>query len=329
MYNLKPYPGDFYRGKKVLIAGGTGFVGTHFAQAALDAGAEVTLAVHKRAPVLTDPRVKTVTADLADREQSRAALEGQEIVFHCAGAVSAAGVTASNPMEPITDNLALTAMVLEAAWKVGVDRIQVFGSSTAYPVTDHPVREDEMWTAPPHPSYFGYGWMRRYIERMAEFTHERSKTKVALVRPTAVYGRHDDFHPVTSHVIPALIRKAVERMAPYEVWGTGDEVRDFLHVADLAHGCMLATEKYATCEPINIGYGGTVTVKDVVKAILKGADYADAEVVFNADRPTTIPRRMVDITKAREILGFEPQLTFADGLADTVRWYRDNAQRLS
>lgn len=315
----------FFQGKNVLVLGGTGFVGTHFVKAALDAGANVTTTVHKRAPLIRDPRLKAVEADLTDRAQARAAMQGQEIVFHCAGAVSAAGVTASNPMEPITDNLALTAMVLEAAWKTGVERVQVFGSSTAYPVTEHPVREEEMWTAPPHPSYFGYGWMRRYIERMAEFVHERSKTKVVLVRPTAVYGRHDDFHPVTSHVIPALIRKAVERMDPYEVWGTGDEVRDFLHVEDLARGCLLATEKYAECQPINIGYGQTSTVREIVQAILRAADYADANLVFNSDRPTTIPKRMVDISKAREILGFTPAWTLEEGLADTVKWYASGA----
>ncbi len=313
---------SFYQDRNVLVLGGTGFVGSNFAKALLDAGANVTISTHKRPPVLTDSRIKTVQADLTDREQSRAAMRGQEIVFHCAGAVSAAGVTASNPMEPITDNLAITAMVLEAAWKTGVERIQVFGSSTAYPVTDHPVSEEEMWTAPPHPSYFGYGWMRRYMERMAEFVHERSDTKVALVRPTATYGRYDDFHPVTSHVIPALIRKATERMAPFEVWGTGDEVRDFLHIEDLARGCILATEKYADCKPINIGYGATTTVRDVVEIILDAAGYGDAELVFNADRPTTIPKRMVDISLARDVLGFSPKMSLKAGLTDTVHWYQ-------
>lgn len=319
--------GSFYQSKKTLVLGGAGFVGTNFTEELLEAGADVTVTVHKRPLEIDDPRIKTVEADLTDREQARAAMKGQEIVFHCAGAVSAAGVTASNPMEPITDNLAITAMVLEAAWKSGVERIQVFGSSTAYPATDHPVTEEEMWTAPPHPAYFGYGWMRRYMERMAEFVHERSDTKVVLTRPTATYGRFDDFHPVTSHVIPALIRKAVERMDPYEVWGTGDEVRDFLHVRDLARGCLLATEKYADCEPINIGYGATTTVRDVVEAILKAADYADADLVFNADRPTTIPKRMVDISKARNILGFEPRMSLEEGLRDTVKWYRESQER--
>ena len=313
---------SFYENKNVLVLGGTGFVGTNFTEVLLETGANITITKHERDPIIQDDRVKVIEADLTDREQSRAAMQGQEIVFHCAGAVSAAGVTASNPMEPITDNLAITAMVLEAAWKSGVERIQVFGSSTAYPATDHPVTEEEMWSAPPHPSYFGYGWMRRYMERMAEFVHDRSDTTVVLVRPTATYGRYDAFHPVTSHVIPALIRKAIERMAPYEVWGTGDEIRDFLHVKDLAKGCILATEKYADCQPINLGYGSTTTVKDVVAAILSATGYDDAELVFNSDRPTTIPKRMVDISKARSILGFSPEISVHDGISDTVEWYK-------
>lgn len=316
------YPSDFFKGKKCLVLGGSGFVGTHFVEQLLSAQADVTITLHKREPVIKDPRVKTRVADLTDRIQCRESMINQDIVFHCAGAVSAAGVTASNPMEPITDNLFLTSMVLEAAWKVGVERIQIFGSSTAYPVTDYPISEDEMWSGETHPSYFGYGWMRRYIERMAEFVHQRSSTKVVLVRPTAVYGRHDDFHPVTSHVIPALIRKAVERMDPYEVWGTGEEVRDFLHVSDLAYGCLLATEKYANCQPINIGYGESITVKEIVNAILMAANHRSAKVVFNSDRPSTIPRRMVSIEKARTILGFSPKISLFDGLADTVRWYQ-------
>ncbi len=236
------------------------------------------------------------------------------------GAVSAAGVTATNPMSAITANLTLTANVLEAAWAVGVDRVQIFGSSTGYPVSDYPIREDEMWSGPTHPSYFGYGWMRRYLERMGEFVHQKGGTKVVLVRPTATYGRHDNFDPLASHVVPALIRKAVAKMTPYEVWGTGDEIRDFLHITDLARGCLLAAEKLPTCDPVNIGYGKVITVREIVELILKAAGH-DAEIVFDATKPTTIPVRMVDCEKAKRLLGFAPTMSLRDGLGDTVRWY--------
>jgi GDP-L-fucose synthase len=250
-------------------------------------------------------------------------MEGAQYVFHCAGAVSAAGVTADNAMSGITCNLTLTANVLEAAWATKVERIQIFGSSTGYPVSEHPICEDEMWNGPTHPSYFGYGWMRRYLERMGEFVHERSGvTRVVLVRPTAIYGRHDDFNPETSHVIPALIRKAVAKMAPFEVWGTGNEVRDVLHVEDMVRGCLLATEKLPTCDPINIGYGTGVTVRDMIKTIMEAANHT-AEIIFDTSKPTTIPVRIVDCKKAKNLLGFEPRISLHDGLVDTVKWYKE------
>ncbi len=310
----------FYKDKLCVVTGASGFVGTHMTEALLEAGARVRAVVRERPMIVKDARLELVRADLADQQACRRALQGGEVVFHCAGAVSAAGVTATNPMSAITANLTLTANVLEAAWAVGVDRVQIFGSSTGYPVSDYPIREDEMWSGPTHPSYFGYGWMRRYLERMGEFVHQKGGTKVVLVRPTATYGRHDNFDPLASHVVPALIRKAVAKMTPYEVWGTGDEIRDFLHITDLARGCLLAAEKLPTCDPVNIGYGKVITVREIVELILKAAGH-DAEIVFDATKPTTIPVRMVDCEKAKRLLGFAPTMSLRDGLGDTVRWY--------
>ncbi|HUO93068.1 MAG TPA: NAD-dependent epimerase/dehydratase family protein [Rhizomicrobium sp.] len=311
----------FYEGKVCAVTGGSGFVGTHLVKALLAQNARVRAIVHERPMIVEDPRIETVAADLTLQPECRRALEGAQYVFHCAGAVSAAGVTVNNPMSAITANLAITANVLEAAWATKVERIQIFGSSTGYPVSDHPIREDEMWSGPTHPSYFGYGWMRRYLERMGEFVHQRSgATKVVLVRPTATYGRYDNFDPAASHVIPALIRKAVERMDPFEVWGTGDEIRDFLHIEDLARGCLLALEKMPNCEPVNIGYGKVITVREIVQDILDATGHRP-KIFFDTTKPTTIPVRMVDCSKARKVLDFEPTISLRDGLRDTVDWF--------
>ena len=216
----------FYRDKKVLVTGGAGFVGTHFVEELLRQGARVRIPVHQRQPIVRDPRIELVPADLAKLEDCRAAAKGVQYVFHCAGAVSAAAVTASNPMSAITTNLILTAQTLQGAWMENVERFLVFSSSTGYPAADHPITEEEMWTGPTYPAYFGYGWMRRYLERISEFVASKSQMKIALARPTAVYGRWDNFDPIASHVIPALIRRAVEKQNPSVVWGTGDEVRE-------------------------------------------------------------------------------------------------------
>ncbi len=311
----------YYQGKHILVTGGSGFVGTHFVQALLEQGARIRVPIHRRAMVVQDPRIELVQADLSRIEDCRAVCKDVEYVIHAAGAVAAAGVTAGNPMSAITANLVLTAQVMQAASETGAQRFLVFSSSTGYPVTNHPVKEEEMWNGPTHASYFGYGWMRRYLERMSEFLASKTSMGIAIVRPTAVYGRHDNFDPQTSHVIPALIRRAVAKEVPFEVWGTGNEVRDFLHITDLVRGCLLMLEKHAVCDPVNIGYGKTVTIKDIVQSILKAAKHDGAEIVFNSSKPTAIPVRMVDTSKARKVLGFEPAMSLDDGLADTVRWY--------
>jgi GDP-L-fucose synthase len=316
----------FYRGKKVLVTGGAGFIGSHLVEELLREGAQVRVALHHRPLPFRDERVEIVTADLTRPEDCRTAARGAQFVFHAAGAVGAAGVGARAVMHGITTNLVLTAQMLEAAWAEGVERFLLFGSSTGYPAADHPVKEEEMWTGPVHPAYLGYGWMRRYVERLGEFVASSSPVKIALARPTAVYGRRDNFDPKSSHVIPALIRRALAKENPFVVWGTGDEVRDFLHVSDLARGCVMLLEKHATCDPVNIGYGKTVTIHEIVRIILKAAGHEGAELRFDTTKPAMIPIRSVDTSKAKRLIGFEPRWTLEEGLADTVRWYREHAR---
>jgi len=318
----------FYDGKTVLVTGGAGFVGTHIIGELLRYDVRIRVPVHNRPMILRDPRIETVPADLTNEEDCRRVSEGVDCLFHAAGAVSAAAVTAKSPMGAITTNLILTARVLQAAGECGIKRSLVFSSSTGYPPAAWPIREEEMWMAEPYPGYFGYGWMRRYLEKMASFVMQKSSMGIAVVRPTAVYGPWDNFDPVTSHVVPALIRKAVERMNPYEVWGTGDEVRDFLHVRDLARGCLLMLEHKADGDPVNIGYGRGFTVREMITVILAAAGYADAKLVFDSSKPSTIPFRVVDTSKAKRLFGFEPEISFEDGLRETVAWYRGNQNRV-
>jgi len=312
----------FYKNKKVLVTGGTGFVGTNLVQALLDAGAFVRIPVHRRSPVINDDRIETVRADLNQLEDCTSVMKGIDCVFHAAGGVGAAGVMPSYQLDGIAMSLTLTSRVLQGAWEAGVKRFLLLSSSTVYPSFDHPVKEDEDWAGPPHATYLGYGWMKRYLEKLAEFVASKSCLKIAIVRPTAVYGRWDNFDQKTSHVIPALISRACKREDPFVVWGTGNEVRDVLHITDLVRGCLLALEHYAICDPINIGYGEAVTVKQITEAVLRAAQHTEADVVFEANKPTTIPFRAVDISKARTVLGFMPSLSIDEGMQDTVMWYK-------
>ena len=311
----------FYRDKRVLVTGGTGFIGNPIVRALVEEGARVRVPVHLRAlsPDLTT--VETMPADLMRWEDCLNAAHGIDYVVHAAGTVGAAGVGDYQVMEGITKNLHLTANMLQAAWKENVKKIVIFGSSTGYPAYSHPVREEEMWLDEPHPAYFGYGWMRRYAEKLGEYVTRQSPCTAVVIRPSAVYGPGDNFREDTSHVIPALIRRAVQGESPYVVWGSGNEVRDFIHVADFARGCLLALEKCTRFDPINIGSGKAHTVREIVGVILDAVGRKDLPVLFDSAKPSTIPFRMMATEKARDMLAFEPQIPIERGIKDTVQWY--------
>ena len=311
----------FYSNKKVLVTGGTGFIGSHIVRALLRTGACIRVPVHVRQMQPDISNVETVFADLMQWEGCRAAARGVDYVIHAAGTVGAAGVKDYQLMEGITKNLILTAHMLQAAWAEGVKKIVVFGSSTGYPPYNHPVKEEEMWLDEPHPAYAGYGWMRRYIEKLGEYVSAQSDCKVVIIRPSAVYGPGDNFTEKTSHVIPALIKRAVGRENPFVVWGTGDEVRDFIHVSDFARACLLALAKCNDFDPINIGAGKGSTIREIVGLILDAVGHKDVQIFFDSTKPATIPYRMVSIEKARQMLDFEPQIPLEEGIRDTVEWY--------
>ncbi|MFM2082376.1 MAG: hypothetical protein RL380_1067 [Verrucomicrobiota bacterium] len=312
----------FYQGKKVLVTGGTGFVGSHIVDQLLAQGAHVRIPRYQRVPRFQHERLEVVPGDLNSPADCRQLCRGMNYVFHAGGTASSAGTTPSAAMNAITLNTIVTLQTLQAAWDEGVERTLVFSSSTGYPAADHALTEDEMWSGPPYPGYFGYAWTRRYFERMAEFVASKSSMKVAVLRPTAVYGPRD----ASGHVIPSLIRRAVAKQNPFVVWGDGSEVRDFLHISDLARGALLLLEKHLSSDPVNIGYGSAVTVKQCLAAILKAAGHEQCELIFDTTKPTTIPFRMVDISKANKLLSFAPQVKLEDGLADTVKWFQANPQ---
>lgn len=308
----------------VLVTGGTGFIGTNLVAALIDQGSRVRVPIHQRALPFHQKDVEVVTGNLMDPEDCLRVCEGVDYVFHAAGAVGAAGITAISAFSGITANLILTARILEAAWATRVKRILIFSSSTVYPAVDHPAVEEEMWSGAPHETYFGYGWMRRYLELLSQFAASKSEMGIAICRPTAVYGRYDNFDPNTGHVIPALILRALAKEDPFRVWGTGEEIRDFLHVSDLVRGCLLLLEKHAVCDPINIGSGQGVTIKEVVSLILNAVGHENSKVIYDATKPTTIPKRIVDITKAKKLLHYRPTISIRDGIEDTIKWYITN-----
>ncbi len=317
---------SFYHGKTVVVTAGVASSAATSSTPSSPPGPRSGSPSTNGPSGAADPSIETLQADLTRPEECRRAVADAHYVFHAAGAVSGAGVTSgASPMSGLTTNLTLTANIVEACWDRGVERLLVFGSSTGYPVTDHPVREEEMWSGPTHPSYFGYGWMRRYLERMCEFAAQRSKLGIALCRPTAVYGPGDDFRPLTSHVLPARIREAAEKKNPYVVWGTGEEVRDFLHVTDLIRGCFSYWKKRPTAIRSTSATAPPSRSRDD-RDHPEGGGPHRLRGRLRRDETGDDPKRLVDTSKAVRLLGFRPEVPFEEGIRKTVDWYLEQKQ---
>lgn len=313
-----------FNNKKVLVAGGTGFVGSNMIEALLGFGAHVRATQHGHAPQIKDSRVEFVEANLLIKEDCARAAAGMDYVIMAAANTSGAAVMEKTPLVHVTPNVIMNALMLEAAYEAGVKKYLWLSSNTVYPSADYPVKEEDIWSGPPFDKYFSVSWMKRFGEIMCEMyaTKIKNPMQVVVVRPANIYGEYDDFEWETSHVVPALIRKVVERHDPIEVWGDGNDIKDLIYVKDFVQGALTALGTMESFDPINIGTGLPVTVKDVLAAALAAEGYSNARIVFNTSKPTMIPKRLIDVSKAKRILGFSATTSLADGIARTVAWYK-------
>ncbi|MBI4062698.1 MAG: NAD-dependent epimerase/dehydratase family protein [Elusimicrobia bacterium] len=312
----------FYKGKNVLVTGSSGLIGSHLVLKLLEEGANIRASYHQKPPIVKNEKIQYLCGDLTKREDCQELVGGINFVFHCAANSFGAFITHKNPIAQITDNVLMNAQLLQAAHGAKVERFLYISSSVIYPSSQIPIQEEQGFTDDPYDIYFGVGWMKRYAEKLAQFYHRRYGLRVALVRPTNVYGPYDKFDPETSHVLPALIRKAIERTDPYEVWGDGSNVRDFVYVTDMVQALLLAMERAVDGKPVNFGSGIPITVKKSVELILKLTGYSNARVIFDPAKPTAIPTRLLDLTYSKKVLGFQAQVSFEDGLKKTIDWYR-------
>ena len=314
---------SFYENKKVAVAGGSGFIGTHYILELLERGAHVVTHTHVRPLQVQDDRITILeNLDLETYEDCEKLVTGADYVVHAGGRICHPASVPTDVQVSI-QNIKVTGNLLEASHKAGVKGFLDLNSSTGYPDIRKPLKEEEFWDEEPHQKYYGYGWMRRYREKLMEHVSRFSDMKIALARGTAIYGPHDNFDLKTCHVVPALIKRVLSDENPFEVWGTPGVVRDFLYVKDVVNACLLVLEKGESMRPYNVGSGETVTVGDIVDAILKATEKTP-DVVYDETKPTTIPFRKVSTERLEQELGFQKRFTFEEGIAATVKWYKEN-----
>ncbi len=316
-----------FKGKNILVTGATGLVGINLLKKLAGSGATVRAVQHLRRPVVKAGNIGYTRGDLTRREDCDKAVRGIDLVFHCAANTSGAAVVINNPLAHVTPNIVMNAQLLEAAWLAGVKKFLWLSSTTGYPVTGmRPVREEEIFDGEPYEKYYYVGWMKRYTEVLCRIYGEKVKNPMTTIvlRPTNIYGPYDDFRFETSHMMAALIRKVAERQKPVEVWGDGEDVRDLIYVSDFVDAMVLAMLKVKSYAVFNIGLGKAYKVKDILRKIMKIDGYKDGAMRLDPSKPTMIPKRRVDLTRMKRVLGFEPAVSLEEGIKKTLAWYREN-----
>lgn len=316
-------------GKTVFLAGATGLVGTAILQRLLESepGARIRASYRSEgAPRIRDARIEYVSGDLRSLDECRTMVRGCDCAVMAAAYTGGAGLVAAFPWAHIKENLWLNLQMLEAFQLEAIPRVVYIGSATLYQDSPARLAEDDLdMNQDPHPAYLGFGWGVRFIEKICRLMHDRYGTQVVVARAANIFGPFARFDPALSNVIPALIRKAVDRMDPFEVWGDPDVTRDVIYSEDFADAIVrLAGRETGGFDVFNVGSDEKTTVGQMVGWTLKAAGHEPAAVVYRQDRPRTMQARAMACTKIRAALDWAPRHTIEEGIQKTTDWWMAN-----
>ncbi len=307
---------SFWAGKRVCVTGGAGFLGSFVVEKLRERGATEIFVPRKR------------DYDLVQHEAVVRLLEEArpDVVIHLAAHVGGIGANRLHPAEFFYDNLMMGVQLMHESWKRGVQKFVAIGTVCAYPkYTPVPFKEDDLWNGYPEETNAPYGLAKKMLLVQAQAYRQQYGFNAIYLLPVNLYGPRDNFDLETSHVIPALIRKMIEAQERGEkqvvLWGDGSPTREFLYVEDAAEGIVLATERYDGPEPVNLGSGQEIAIKDLAELIAKLTGFS-GEIVWDTTKPNGQPRRALDTSRAKKYFGWEAKTPFEEGLRRTIAWYR-------
>jgi GDP-L-fucose synthase len=307
----------FWERKQILLTGGAGFLGSHIVENLIQ-----KRGVSKSQLIIPQSR----DSDLRIWENCRKVAEGADIIIHLAARVGGIGFNQKYPGTLFYDNIIMGAQLMEAARLEGVQKFVQVGTVCSYPkYTPAPFKEESLWNGYPEETNAPYGIAKKALLVMAQAYRQQYGMNIIYLVPVNLYGPKDNFDFESSHVIPALIRKFSEAIEKKKkevvVWGTGKASREFLYVEDAAEGILAATEKYDKPDPVNLGTGQEITIKQLVNLIAELTEF-DGQVIWDTAKPDGQPRRCLDTSRAKVEFDFEAKTDFTLGLQKTIEWYK-------
>ena len=304
--------------KRVTVTGGSGFLGRHVV-ATLERRRCRAIVVPRKAQydLTREPDVRRLFADAE-----------ADIVIHLAAVVGGIGANRESPGRFFYENMMMGAMTMEHARLAGVEKFVGIGTICAYPkLAPVPFLERDLWNGYPEETNAPYGMAKKMLLVQGRAYRDQYGFNAIHLLPVNLYGPHDNFDPRSSHVIPALVRKCVDAVetgaSEVVCWGTGSATREFLYVEDCAEAIALATERYESAEPVNIGAGFEISIRDLAEQIAAATGFG-GRLVFDRAKPDGQPRRCLDVTRARNAFGFSATTDFGEGLTRTIEWYKAN-----
>ena len=314
---------EFWAGKRVCVTGGAGFLGNVVVRKLEERGVSDIFVPRFEEYDLT----RAGDIDRILRESR------PDLIIHLAAQVGGIGANREHPAEFFYNNLMMGVQLLHKAWETGVEKFVAIGTICAYPkFTPVPFKEEDLWDGYPEETNAPYGLAKKMLLVQAQSYRQQYGYNALFLLPVNLYGPGDNFDPASSHVIPALIRKCVRAkesgLSEIVVWGDGSPTREFLYVEDAAEGILLASEKYNDSDPVNLGSGHEISIKDLVEMIAEMTGFT-GKLVWDTSKPNGQPRRMLDTTRAYERFGFKAQTSFDQGLQNTIDWYIENMEQIA
>src|SRR5438445_3645412 len=308
---------SFWATKRVVVTGGAGFLGSFVVEKLGERGCGEVFV----------PRSKDYNLVQMEAVQHLYVDTRPEIVIHLAALVGGIGANRANPGKFFYDNLVMGAQLMEVGRQVGLEKFVGVGTVCAYPkFAPVPFREDDLWNGYPEETNAPYGMAKKMLLVQSQAYRQQYGFNSIVLFPVNLYGPRDNFDLQTSHVIPALIRKCLEAKrrdaSNIEVWGDGSPTREFLYVEDAAEGICLAAERYDSSEPVNLGSGMEINIKDLVHTIKRMTGFT-GEIIWDTTKPNGQPRRSLDTSRAEKHFGFRAKTSFEEGLRRTIEWYKD------